>query len=107
MRPQSRFDVASQGVDSLPIAWLSPPPTIGLFEAAADIALSVTAVRPPGTWRCNVEELHPTCRATVEAEIVPDASTALAALIWMGFNAGGRPPMRPRTRLAASVVRVR
>jgi hypothetical protein len=49
-------------------------------QSAADILLSATAVRPPGTWRYNVEELHPICRATSEAVMVPDASIAFAAL---------------------------
>jgi hypothetical protein len=74
---------------------------------AAGVALSAMAVRPPGTWRYSVEELHPTCRATSEAVMVPDASIAFAALTWMASNAGGRPPIRPRARLAASAVRVR
>ena len=39
--------------------------------------------------------------------MVPDASIALAALTLTAFNAGGRPPMRPRARLAANPVRVR
>ena len=39
--------------------------------------------------------------------MVPDASIAFAALTLMAFNAGGRPPIRPRARLAASAVRVR
>jgi len=76
-------------------------------QAAAGIPLSATAVRPPGTWRYSVEGLHPTCRATSAAVMVPDASIAFAALTWMAFNAGGRPPTRPRARLAASAVRVR
>jgi hypothetical protein len=29
-------------------------------QAAVDIPLSATAARPPGRWRYNVEELHPT-----------------------------------------------
>ena len=72
---------------------------------AADIPLSATAVRPPGTWRYSVEALHPTCRATSEAVMVPDASIAFAALTLMASNAGGRPPIRPRARLAARAVR--
>ena len=39
--------------------------------------------------------------------MVPDASIALAAVTLMVSNAGGRPPIRPRARLAASAVRVR
>ena len=35
------------------------------------------------------------------------ASIAFAALTLMASNAGGRPPTRPRARLAASAVRVR
>ena len=76
-------------------------------QAAADVALSATAVRPPGTWRYSVEALHPICRATSEAVMVPDASIAFAALTLVASNAGGRPPTRPRARLAASAVRVR
>ena len=63
------------------------------------------AVRPPGTWRYNVEALHPTCRAISAAVMVPDASIAFAAMILMASNAGGRPPRRPRARLAARAVR--
>jgi hypothetical protein len=37
---------------------------------------------------------------------VPDASIAFAALILMALKAGGRPPTRPRARLAASAVRI-
>ena len=68
---------------------------------------SVIAVRPPGTWRYSVEALHPICRATSEAVMVPDASIAFAAVTLMASNAGGRPPIRPRARLAARAVRVR
>jgi hypothetical protein len=45
--------------------------------------------------------------ATSEAVMVPDASIAFAAVTLMASNAGGRPPIRPRARLAASAVRVR
>jgi hypothetical protein len=62
-------------------------------QAAAGIPLSATAVRPPGTWPYNAEELHPTCGATSAAVMVPDANIAFAALTWMAFNAGGRPPI--------------
>lgn len=76
-------------------------------QTAAGMLLWATPVCPPGTWRYKVEELHPTCRATSTADIVPAASIALAALTLMAFSAGGRPPTRPRARLAASAVRVR
>ena len=39
--------------------------------------------------------------------MVPDASIAFAAVTLMASNAGGRPPIRPRARLAARAVRVR
>ena len=65
------------------------------------------AVRPPGKWRYNVEALHPTCRATSAAVMVPDASIAFAAVTFRALSAGGRPPIRPRARLAASAVLVR
>ena len=39
--------------------------------------------------------------------MVPDASIAFAALTLMASKAGGRPPIRPRVRLAARAVRVR
>ena len=39
--------------------------------------------------------------------MVPDASIAFAALILDLSSAAGRPPRRPRARLAASAVRVR
>jgi hypothetical protein len=39
--------------------------------------------------------------------MVPDASIAFAALTLMASSAGGRPPTRPRARLAARAVRVR
>jgi hypothetical protein len=39
--------------------------------------------------------------------MVPDASIAFAALTLIAFNAGGRPPTRPRARLAVNAVRVR
>ena len=77
------------------------------YEVHAETPFSATAVRPPGTWRYNVEALHPTCRATSAAVMVPDASIAFAAVTLMASNAGGRPPTRPRARLAASAVRVR
>jgi hypothetical protein len=32
---------------------------------------------------------------------------ALATLTWIALNAGGRPPIRPQARLAASAVQVR
>jgi Rhodopirellula transposase DDE domain len=56
------------------------------------LTLYTSAERPPGRWRYNVEELHPTCRATSDAVIVPDASIAFAALTFTAFSAGGRPP---------------
>jgi hypothetical protein len=71
-----------------------------------DAVTSVMAVHPPGTWRYNVEALHPTCRGTSAAGMAPDASIALAAVTLMVSKAGGRPPTRPRA-LAASAVRVR
>jgi hypothetical protein len=74
-------------------------------QSAADIALSATAVHPPGTWRYNVEALHPICRAISAAVMVPDAIFAFAAVTLMASNAG--PPIRPRARLAARAVRVR
>jgi hypothetical protein len=46
-------------------------------QAAADIPLSATAVRPPGTWRYNVEGLHlgrsgtPTARAKIDPTCTP------------------------------------
>ena len=39
--------------------------------------------------------------------MVPDASIAFAARTLMASNAGGRPPTRPRARLAAKAIRVR
>jgi hypothetical protein len=66
-----------------------------------------TPARQPGTWRYKVEELHLICRATSEADMVPSASIALAALTLMAFSAGGRPPIRPPARLAAKAVLVR
>ena len=39
--------------------------------------------------------------------MVPDANIAFAAVTLMASNAGGRPPTRPRARLAARAVRVR
>jgi len=68
------------------------------------------AVRPPGTWRYSVEALHPTCRATSAAVMVPDASIAFAALILM---AGQEAPSEAdlvsflRTRLTAYQIPVR
>ena len=75
-------------------------------QAAVEAVTSVIAVRPPGTWRYNVEALHPTCRATSVAVMVPDANVAFAAVTLMASNAGGRPPIRPRARLAAKAMRV-
>jgi hypothetical protein len=76
-------------------------------EVHAETPFSAMAVRPPGIWRYNVEALHPICRATSAVVMVPDASIAFAALTLMASNAGGRPPTRPRARLAARAVRVR
>ena len=76
-------------------------------QAEGETPLSATAARPPGTWRYKVEGLHPTCFATSAAVILPDDSIALAAVILIASNAGGRPPTRPRARLAANKARVR
>jgi hypothetical protein len=47
-------------------------------SGVAGIALSTTAVRPPGTWRYNVEGLHPICGAIVwSRECPPQAGNRL------------------------------
>jgi hypothetical protein len=77
----------------------------GRDQVIADILVSAeaTAVRPPGTYLCRVEALHPTCRATSAAVMVPDDSIAFAAVIFMASNAGGRPPIRHGICLAAQL----
>ena len=50
----------------------------GAAFAVAGIALSTTAVRPPGTWRYNVEGLHPIRGAIVwSRECPPQAGSRL------------------------------
>src|SRR5690349_21505921 len=67
---------------------------------AAGTPLSAMAARPPGRCLYRVEGLHPICRAIWAAVISPEDNIALAAVILMASRAGGRPPTRPRARLA-------
>jgi hypothetical protein len=69
-------------------------PSVAPF-ANASRAVLPTSLPHRGRGRDCVEELHPTCRATSEADIMPDGSIAMAALTRMAFHASGRPPTRP------------
>jgi glycosyltransferase involved in cell wall biosynthesis len=60
---------------------------------------SMMAPRPPGTWRYKVEGLHPICRATSDALMVPPASMARAARTLASSKAGGRPAVDTRLTL--------
>ena len=79
------------------------------FIRCARQAAAASAIdpRPPGKCRYKVEGEHPSWRATSAAVNSPLDNMARAAANLILSRAGGRPPIRPRARLAANALRVR